>query len=547
MDFKSIIDLSVRENEENLMNFMQERLSDEQQRMFARSFYLTYFNTDEKYPIDGEDAMKWLGYIQKHKFKAFIIKHLKNDDEFISLTRVGEQDLNENLHGGHNKETIKLTVDAFKKLGMEAGTKQGEDIRNYYIALEKVLFEYSMIQASLKIKESNDRVLQLENEVASLSGKNGSPVLYIYSTDIRDESADIKTGCTENAAKRIKPFKQTHPFGRLIYKIEIPTSVDLRQIEKWIQHILLNFRVGGEVFNIPIDEVKLLMIEIVEVIKLYRDKDSEKRVRVMTKIVEILLDEKLAKINVSSVETQTDSDLTVDPITVNNELYDKFEKFVEECCIINEDAEVGSTDIIGKFRLWSQTVDKQVYHQILDYLARKFKPCRLRDQNKDQVVNGFRGVDIIRTPYKLPPMPSDIEIFLFQICNFNPSGKVLQSQLISEYAAWKKRANKPILDDDEKELKTYLKNCKEVLPACVWSAGGNGTGYYGLNLKSEENFHKQPSTTAKKVEKRDLDGNYVESWTTIAKAAEAEGIAAAKLSRMIKNKVKTDSGYYITV
>jgi len=55
--------------------------------------------------------------------------------------------------------------------------------------------------------------------------------------------------------------------------------------------------------------------------------------------------------------------------------------------------------------------------------------------------------------------------------------------------------------------------------------------------------------TAKTVEKVDIVSNeVVDSWSTIARAAQIENIPSAKLSRMCKNKqVVNDIYYYRTV
>jgi hypothetical protein len=79
----------------------------------------------------------------------------------------------------------------------------------------------------------------------------------------------------------------------------------------------------------------------------------------------------------------------------------------------------------------------------------------------------------------------------------------------------------------------------------IWALNGNGIGYYGINLKSNENYIKKTSTTSKKVIKLDKDENTIDSWTTIAKAAESEGISAAKMSRCIKNNIQINNFKFV--
>jgi hypothetical protein len=129
--------------------------------------------------------------------------------------------------------------------------------------------------------------------------------------------------------------------------------------------------------------------------------------------------------------------------------------------------------------------------------------------------------------------------------NFSPSGKVLNSTLLKEYQLWKKNTSRVSTENDMKELKDYLNDCEYVLKATVWTDGGSNEGYYGLSLKSEEPKHKVTSTTGKTVEKRDKTTNEViKKWETIAKAAVAEEMSAAKMSRSIKNRVEFQDYYY---
>jgi hypothetical protein len=67
-------------------------------------------------------------------------------------------------------------------------------------------------------------------------------------------------------------------------------------------------------------------------------------------------------------------------------------------------------------------------------------------------------------------------------------------------------------------------------------------------IKSDQHKHKKTSSTGKSVEKRlkstnDRNG----TWETIAKAAEAEKMSAAKMSRSIKNNVVFNDEYYYAI
>ena len=159
-----------------------------------------------------------------------------------------------------------------------------------------------------------------------------------------------------------------------------------------------------------------------------------------------------------------------------------------------------------------------------------------------------RRILIQAIEYKKKYANNDVETFLFQICIFNPNGKMLNSTLLSEFQRWKKTMNKSIENDDLQNIKAYLNSSEYVLKATVWTDQGSNEGYYGISLKVNEYTHKNTSSTGKKVEKIDYKtGDILCIWDTIAKSAEDENMSPAKMSRSIKNKVIFNNDYYYKV
>jgi hypothetical protein len=70
-------------------------------------------------------------------------------------------------------------------------------------------------------------------------------------------------------------------------------------------------------------------------------------------------------------------------------------------------------------------------------------------------------------------------------------------------------------------------------------------GYWGLCLKEDKDYYRHPGTNAKPVEKVDKTTDAVlNSFPTIAKAAEFENVAPCMMSRMVKDATVKDSYYY---
>ena len=266
-------------------------------------------------------------------------------------------------------------------------------------------------------------------------------------------------------------------------------------------------------------------------------------------------EEKKIKISTSEIGTQTeidDNNLEETIPIVDNNLFNNFEKYFKECCIIRPDVEDSTVNLTGQYRIWSKSASKETYLALNSYLKTKFKPIRLKVQDKNGVIMGFEGIKLKEFEYKkkyiLPT--NNIETFIFNSCDFIPCGKVLFSDLYNEYIKWKtkNKINNIKEDKEEKELKKYLKECNYVLQSIVWCPNGNGLGYYGISLKSSIDILRKTSSTGKTIEKRYIiNDEVIDIYETIAKAAESEKIAPCKMSRSIKSKTIFNDDYYFAI
>ena len=153
---KTLLQNCQKDYHNKLITKIKETFSDSQQQMFVTSFYC-YLNCDKKndFIIDLDNVWKWLGFSSKHKAKELLDKSFILDKDYkLLLTQQGKQMTH--TKGGHNKQTILLNIDTFKKFCLKAGTKKADEVHEYYIQLEETLHE--IIQ-----EETNELKLQLEN------------------------------------------------------------------------------------------------------------------------------------------------------------------------------------------------------------------------------------------------------------------------------------------------------------------------------------------------------------------------------------------------
>ncbi len=178
----------------------------EEMLMYSASFqiYLKYESND--FVIDLDHVWKWIGYSEKGKAKRAILNAecleenidyiIKNNEDYL-LARNGKQ----TLRGGSNAETILLTITAFKKFCMMAGTKQAYKIHDYYIKMEKCLHD-------TRLEEMNNMKNVIKDkdslrELTLIKNFNLKNILYL----IRIAHNIIKFGFTCDINRRLKEHK----------------------------------------------------------------------------------------------------------------------------------------------------------------------------------------------------------------------------------------------------------------------------------------------------------------------------------------------------
>jgi hypothetical protein len=132
-----------------------------EQQLFLSSFYCYLkYDSQTDFVIDLDNVWKWLGFSQKIKAKQMLEKNftINKDYKFLLYHEV-KQD--EQTHGGHNKEIFMLNINTFKKFCLKAGTKKADEVHDYFIKLENIMFEIT--------KEESD---ELKNQLVKLENKN---------------------------------------------------------------------------------------------------------------------------------------------------------------------------------------------------------------------------------------------------------------------------------------------------------------------------------------------------------------------------------------
>lgn len=581
---------------DKMLNKMKNEFTNFEQQLFVSSFYC-YLNHDPKndFIIDLDNVWRWLDFQQKYHAKHLLEKHYKINIDYKVFAP--EASGAKKGRGGHNKETIVMNIKTFKSLCLKAGTKKADEIHDYYLKMEYII--HQVVQ-----EESDELKLQLEQKDRDIQQKDKELATAQYASQRAAEQATIAqfprntqcvylgtTGNISTESEKLVKFGQTNDLQQRVYNhrgtfndfiliaaYRVNNSTEIEnlirrhpKIKKHTREIEINGKNYKEM--IAYDNIDFTLERLTRCVKqiIESNQYSLENFNALLKqcdeqCIQIgKLSDELKEIKGHNIMLLNDNErlrttiqeqLAVvsmikeeETITQQQPHERKFSKFIDDACILRHDIEESTLNLEGQYRLYSQTKPtKEIFHALKQYLDTRFKPQRLTRQDGNGVVYGYSGLKLKPIEYKKTES-SDVENFIFQICRFSPSGKVLNSTLLKEYNKWKTRMDKPITDNEIKEIKTYLNASPHALKAVVWTQDGSNEGYYGISLNSDDAYtRKIVSSTGKKVEKRIFNTNdVVDTWSTIAKAAASENICAAKMSRMCKNKVQCGEFYYMTV
>jgi hypothetical protein len=551
-----IIKLSQKYNS-ILLEKLQENFSTFEQQLFVSSFYC-YLNYDKNtdFVVDLDNVWRWLGFTQKVTAKTMIETNFKLDVDYKIATSDDSDDEQpshstdksgsdkQKKHGGHNKQTIKLTIRCFKSLCLKAQTKKAGEIHEYYMKMEDSLHQIldsetselraQLEQTNVQLNQATITLTQEKKRAIEKTLISQFPVNTecIYFGTIDNTNADneklIKFGHTNNLATRVADHHKkytnfilaaafrvhnkveiennikAHPkIKRQIRTIEVAgknkteiiaydsTNFTINRLTKHVEDIIHSTMYNVENFNRLIQRNQEVEAENA---KLVTDLESKKKAIHDLTLANNELREKTAQQSqVIEVAAKDNASPFAHALIPEDEVNQRFNEFVTKCCIVRPDVDEESVNIEGRFRLWSQTKPtKDTFHALKHYMDVRFKQVRLRG------AHCYKGVKLNTIEYKKVianeaenPEQFNVETFLFQTCKFSDSGKILNSVLLKEYQQWKLNVGKTLTENDMKNLKTYLNASQNTLKSCVWSDGTSNEGYYGISLRQSYTELKQ--------------------------------------------------------
>lgn len=222
-----------------LVEKVKKSFTNYEQQLFLSSFYCYLkYDSQKDFVIDLDNIWKWLGFSQKVNAKMLLEKNFNIDIDYKKLLLL-QQKQDEKSHGGHNKETFMLNIDTFKKFCLKAGTKKADEIHDYFIKLENIMFELTKEESEelkkqltqieeVKNKEMEEKLIkQKESVLLSEYANSGSLVYIIKVKTFTNSEYIIKLGhSTKGIQNRYNEHKTKYDECLLINCFSVDKSRD---------------------------------------------------------------------------------------------------------------------------------------------------------------------------------------------------------------------------------------------------------------------------------------------------------------------------------
>jgi phage anti-repressor protein len=268
----SLLDILSTSGDE-FTNYLISNFETEYQKQFVSNYgiYLKYGDDNTKYVIDFDNIWKLLEFSQKiHAKRLLNSKFIENIDYKILLSFSGEQKIDVDNRGGHNKEIIMLNVSTFKEFCMKANTAKAKEIRIYYIQMENLLLKY-ITNKNISILSHIDETLANNKHTILTESFDKRKVIYIGLVEKINDKMLIKIGQTQNILERIPNLNKK--YNTDIQILELFECENYIPFENYILHheYVMQFKYNKYINNIYSREAYIVSIEelneIINIIK----------------------------------------------------------------------------------------------------------------------------------------------------------------------------------------------------------------------------------------------------------------------------------------
>jgi phage anti-repressor protein len=235
---------------------------------FIDDFYNIYDpdkNIINDYPIDIVIVSKWLNSKKGTLKETLVSTYTKNIDYKITKEKEGKISKS-------NKEIINLTPECFKRLCLLSRTTKAEEVRTYFIELEKLISNYKNyiiegLQKTISILENNQKEIP----------PNIKGVVYVLRSP-KDINGIYRFGQTEDFKKRLANYNSANSDKmEVVYIFETKNSKNIQDcvIAQIKQH---RYKKRKDFYEININLLKNIIKDCTDMTKKYSKSLTKKQV-----------------------------------------------------------------------------------------------------------------------------------------------------------------------------------------------------------------------------------------------------------------------------
>jgi len=326
-----------------LIEKVKNHFTNYEQQLFLSSFYC-YLKYDPKndFVIDLDNVWKWLGFSQKNNAKTLLEKQFIIEKDYKKSLLL-QQKQTGHIKGGHNKEIFMLNVDTFKKICLKAGTKKADEIHDYFIKLENIMFEITKEECdilknqlqqieNIKNKEMEEKILKEKEKLLLNQYDNIGNMIYIIKVKTNNDGTYIvKIGhSTKGIKERYQQCKTNHTNILLLNCFQVDKSYEFEQFlhsHKNIHPTNIRNLQGHE------SEKELFLIGTTLTIQMVLKIINDNIDNYNYKVRELLLEIENLKLKNSGQSIYSDNELLKEFITTNKILTNKvntLEKYIQQ-------------------------------------------------------------------------------------------------------------------------------------------------------------------------------------------------------------------------
>lgn len=258
------------ENTDKLEKFLIEKSN------INKKFIIDFFGFQKKniylkykpFVIDLDDVAYWLNAVKGNLKDTIVESYTEMKDYMIVYDDLLllKQKQNGNSQGGHNKEIILLTSECFKMLCLRSKTKKSEQVRKYYIELEKLIDEYK----DIIITNLNRKVKILQNDLRKDDMKTGK---YCYIFEETDELGEkyYRLGQSGNIKLRMNNHNSSNAHKKILsYKIK---TDNILHFEACLRGVMYDFRYKNnkDYYNIPKNRIEEAIKHCTKIVKKFKN------------------------------------------------------------------------------------------------------------------------------------------------------------------------------------------------------------------------------------------------------------------------------------